>query len=91
MGPAATIFFADDAEAVPKKCRVLTFLARFVGVVNVWGMLWARKALTDLRQALPFLAQGPEHPVRQHEPLDVCLLSDLSDHRRRHAAAAQTR
>jgi hypothetical protein len=34
--------------------------------------------------ALFFLAQGAEHPVRQHEPLDVHLMSDLSDHRRRH-------
>jgi hypothetical protein len=44
----------------------------------------ARKVLTDSRLALFFLAQGAEHLMRQHEPLDVRLLSDLCDHRRRH-------
>jgi hypothetical protein len=33
------------------------------------------------------LPKGPEHPVRQQKPLDVRLLSDLSDHRGRHVQA----
>src|SRR5580704_18137179 len=42
------------------------------------------KVLTYFRQALLFLTEGPEHPVGQHEPLDVRFLSDLSDRRGRH-------
>src|SRR4029077_13412190 len=44
----------------------------------------ARKALTDFRLGLLFLAEGPQHSVRQHESLDLRLLCDLSDYGRRH-------
>ena len=44
----------------------------------------SRKSLFDLELRLTFLAQCPQHAMRQYQLFDVCLPGNLPNHRRRH-------